>query len=102
MASTPPKALSRRWTFITNHGLVLLEVWQSPDITVRVIAERVGITERATLRIISELIEAGYMTRRRVGRNNHYSVANASPMRHPLTAHLKIDRLLRLLAPLDE
>src|ERR1043165_3330227 len=53
MASTPPKALSRRWTFITNHGLVLLEGWQSPAITVRVIADAVGFTDRATRPLMS-------------------------------------------------
>lgn len=90
-----------KWTFLTNHALVLLEVWRSPSITVRALAERIGITERATLRIIAELDAAGYLHRQRIGRNNHYSVANDSHMRHPLVAELGIDRLLRLIEPLS-
>ncbi len=93
---TPGKS---HWTFLTNHALVLLQVWRSPDITVRTIAERVGITERATLRIIAELSDAGYLTRRRIGRNNHYSVSDTQHMRHPLVAEFGIERLLNLIEP---
>jgi DNA-binding MarR family transcriptional regulator len=88
-----------QWTFLTNHALVLIQVWRSPDITVRALAERVGITERATLRIIAELSEAGYVVRRRIGRNNHYSVSDKQSMRHPLVRQIGIDRLLHLIEP---
>ena len=79
---------------MTNHALVLIEVWQQPDITVRAIAERIGITERATHRILSALVKDGYLSRKRVGRNNHYFVQRDARFRHPHLAHLQIRLLL--------
>ena len=52
-------------------------------------AERVGITERATQRILAELVEAGYVTSERVGRRNTYTVDRDHAMRH--TAQLGYD-----------
>jgi predicted ArsR family transcriptional regulator len=85
------------WTFLTNHALVLLQVWRSPDMTVRDISSRVGITERAAHRIMAELVAEGYVSRRRVGRNNHYFVDAGRKMRHPETAHCGIERLLTII-----
>ena len=47
---------SKPWTFLTNHAQVLLCVADTPDIRLRDVAERVGITERETQRIVAELI----------------------------------------------
>jgi DNA-binding MarR family transcriptional regulator len=85
------------WVFLTNHALVLIQVWQEPDLTIRAVAERVGITERATHRILGALIEAGYIQRKRVGRRNHYMVMENRSMRHPLSAHAEIGKLLKLM-----
>ncbi len=62
------------WLFLTNHARVLLFIAQHPTSTARRIADAVGITERATQRLIRDLDEAGYISRRRVGRNNQYVV----------------------------
>ncbi len=62
------------WLFLTNHARVLIYIAQYPTSTARRIADAVGITERATQRLIRDLDEAGYITRRRVGRNNQYVV----------------------------
>jgi DNA-binding Lrp family transcriptional regulator len=86
-----------QWTFLTNHAHVLLCIADDPDARTREIAERVGITERSTQRIVAELEEAGYITHERVGRRNHYEVHPALPLRHPLEAHLEIGALLRVL-----
>ncbi|HEX6056311.1 MAG TPA: winged helix-turn-helix domain-containing protein, partial [Intrasporangium sp.] len=43
----------RGWTFLTNHGHVLVCVSRDPDATIREIANRVGITERAVQAIVS-------------------------------------------------
>ena len=93
------RAASSRWTFLTNHAMVLIQISHSPDATIRDIAEHVGITERATHRILSALVKEGYVQRRRVGRNNHYAVDQERTFRHPRTAHLGIRRLLDLLRP---
>jgi DNA-binding MarR family transcriptional regulator len=62
------------WTFLTNHAQVLLGIAQNPDIRLRDLAGRVGITERATQRIVVDLVEAGYVKRLRKGRRNHYVI----------------------------
>lgn len=73
-----------QWAFLTNHAHVLLCVARDPDTRLRHIAECVGITERATHRIISELVDAGYLTRHRLGRRSFYEVHPELPLRHPL------------------
>mgnify|MGYP001811952545 CR=1 FL=1 len=87
-----------RWTFLTNHAHVLLCVAADPDVRLRDVAERVGITERATQRIVAELEAAGYLSHERVGRRNRYEVETSLPMRHPLEDHLEIGTLLRVLS----
>ena len=72
------------WTFLTSHAHVLLCLAQDPDIRVRDVAEHVGITERATLRILHDLAAAGYVVAARVGRRNHYRLRLDEPMRHPM------------------
>jgi DNA-binding Lrp family transcriptional regulator len=62
----------------------------------RDIATAVGITERAAIRIITELEESGYVTRERVGRRNRYSIATDKHLRHELEAHHSIKAILAL------
>ncbi|MGX5358160.1 winged helix-turn-helix domain-containing protein [Kocuria sp. KH4] len=84
------------WTFLTNHGHVLLAVAQSQDALVSEIAARVGITARATLTILKELEAAGYITRHRVGRRTHYTVDDHQHFRHPANAAHEIGELLAI------
>ncbi len=86
------------WTFLTNHGHVLLAVAADPDTRVEEIAARVGITSRAVLAILRDLEEAGYVTRSRRGRRTHYEVRPHRPFRHPSTAHHEVDDLLTIFA----
>lgn len=79
----------KTWTFLTNHAQVLLCLAETPDIRLRDVADRVGITERATQRILAELVDAGYVTTVRVGRRNSYTVDRQHAMRH--TAQLGYD-----------
>lgn len=85
------------WTFLTNHSHVLLCIAEDPDVLLREVAQHVGITERATQRIVAELEEAGYVSHERVGRRNRYQVHAELPLRHPLEDHLEIGALLRVL-----
>jgi predicted transcriptional regulator len=85
------------WTFLTNHAQVLLCLAETPDIRLRDVAERVGITERATQRIVSELVEAGYVETTRVGRRNTYTVDRDHAMRHSAQLGYEIGTLLEAL-----
>jgi DNA-binding transcriptional ArsR family regulator len=87
------------WTFLSNHTHVLVCLAAEGDQTVRDIAQKVGITERAVLRIVSELEEGGVLARERDGRRNRYSIALEAPLRHPLEAHCRIGELLALVTP---
>ena len=85
------------WTFLTNHGHVLVCIARDPGIRGRDIAERVGITERAAQAIVSDLVAAGYVNRTRVGRRNHYEVNPEIPVRHPVEQPVRIGELLAAL-----
>jgi predicted ArsR family transcriptional regulator len=86
------------WTFLTNHGHVLVCLARDPNTRLRDIAVRVGITERAVQRIVGELEEAGYVERTRVGRRNTYVLHADLPLRHPLEQHRVVATLLDALA----
>jgi DNA-binding MarR family transcriptional regulator len=62
------------WKFLTNYGLALLCIAGDPGVRLRDIADRLGITERATHRIVSGLVDSGYVMRERNGRRNSYEV----------------------------
>ena len=91
------------WEFLTNHAHVLLCVAREPDTRLRHIAECVGITERATHRIICDLVEAGYLTKHRLGRRSYYEVHPDLPLRHPLEGEHRVGEifgpLLRQVRP---
>ncbi len=72
------------WTFLTNHGRVFVFIAGYPRSTTRVIAQAVGITERAVQMVIADLETSGHIARHREGRRNHYEVHPELPMRHPL------------------
>ena len=87
----------RRWDFLTNHAHVLVCVARDPGIRLRDIAVAVGITERAAHRIVSELVDEGYVLRERQGRRNRYQVRSKLPLRHPLAGESEVGDLLEAL-----
>jgi len=95
--AAPSPSTTPGWTFLTNHAHVLLAIAGDPRMTLRDVASRVGITERATQKIVADLEAAGYLTRTREGRRNHYTIATHRPFRHPMTAGHEVDELLRIL-----
>lgn len=93
-----PPALPRPgWTFLSNHGHVLICLARQPDAKLREVAQIVGITERAVQKILLDLEAAGVVDRSRVGRRNHYRIHGELPLRHPLEAHRSIEALLRMV-----
>lgn len=96
--ATPPPSAAPAWTFLSNHAHVVLCLAQSADPTVREIAARVGVTERAVHRILVELEDAGYLTRKRDGRRNTYQIHRSRPLRHPIEAHRTIGALIQAVS----
>lgn len=88
---------NHQWTFLTNHGHVLVLLSQNPSLVLREVALQVGITERAVQRIIADLEAEGILEREKVGRQNHYRIKADRPLRHPIEAHRTISQLLALL-----
>ena len=86
------------WTFLTNHGHVLVCIAEDAGIRGRDIAARVGITERAAQSIIADLVAEGYVTRTRVGRRNQYEIHPDVPFRHPIEGGHAVGELLASLA----
>lgn len=93
LSPTPPPG----WDFLTNHAHVLICVARDPGIRLRDIAAAIGITERATHRILSELVEDGYVLREKQGRRNRYQVVPELPLRHPLVQEREVGDLLEVL-----
>ncbi|WNV74475.1 winged helix-turn-helix domain-containing protein [Geodermatophilus sp. DSM 44513] len=92
MTAPPPG-----WTFLSNHGHVLVSLAADPDARIRDVAERVGITERAVQTIVGDLEEAGYVVRQRIGRRNRYTVVPQSRFRHPVEQHVRVGDFLSLV-----
>lgn len=90
------------WTFLTNHAHVLLSLAANPDATLREVAQMVGITERATHRIVAELESGGALKRSRDGRRNHYEIRQDFPLRHPLEQHCSVGNLMAMVAVDDK
>ena len=86
-----------QWIFITNHGLVLSYISHNPSHTAREIANHVGVTERTTHKIISDLVAAGYIERTKQGRRNLYSVDPTLPLRHHTKQDILVSDLLDAL-----
>ena len=85
------------WTFLTNHGHVLVCIAQNPDVRIAEIADLVGIGERAAHRIVSDLVAGGYVVRTKDGRRNTYTVDFDRPLRHPLEADHTIGEIFRVI-----
>jgi DNA-binding MarR family transcriptional regulator len=86
------------WTFVTNHFVVLMCIAEDPGVRMSDVADRVGITERGVQRIVRDLVDAGYLTRIRVGRRNRYEVDTQMPLRHLQTQHRRLEDLLAVLS----
>jgi DNA-binding transcriptional ArsR family regulator len=89
----PPQS----WTLLSNYTYVLLCLARDPHTRIRDVADKVGITERAAMRIVTKLEEAGILTHEREGRRNHYTINLDKPLRHRLGAHCTIGTLLAAL-----
>lgn len=97
-SSNPPSApADASWTFFSNHSHVLFSLAEQPELTLREVAEQVGVTERYVQRIVADLEAAGFITRHRDGARNRYEIEIELPLRHPVEAHRTIGDLIRFV-----
>jgi len=89
--------MSREWTFLSNHGHVLVSLARDPDARMRDVADAVGITERAVQQIVRDLVGQGYLRKEKLGRRNRYEVAQDAHFRHDLESALTLGAFLDLL-----
>jgi hypothetical protein len=76
-------------------------VANDPGVRARDIALAVGVTERATHRILGELVKEGYVLRERQGRRNHYEIDTDLPLPHPLVQERRVGELIAVLVGSD-
>ena len=86
--------MNAEWNFFSNYAHVLVCLAENSDARLRDVAERVGITERTTLRLVTHLEEAGILTRLKVGRRNSYVIDSDKRLRHPIESHRTVGDLL--------
>ena len=88
----------RGWGFITSHARVLLAIARNPELRVEQIAREASVTARSAYRIIADLVERGYVSRRRVGTRNFYELDPDRPLGDPVVADQTTRDLLSLVA----
>lgn len=96
-AQAVEKSTPENWTFLSNHSHVLVALARNPNLSLREVSLLVGITERSVQRIVTDLEEAGYVIKEKVGRNNQYCIKETIPLRHPLERHCTVGELLDLI-----
>lgn len=82
--------MPRQWSFLSNHGLIILHLVQNPRATLREIALATGLTERAVYQIVRELEEGKFILKRKVGRRNVYTINRRTILEHPAYGSLTI------------
>jgi DNA-binding transcriptional regulator PaaX len=86
-----------KWTFVTNHALVLVYLANHTRITALALSSSIGITERAVRKIIADLEAEGYISKEKEGRRVKYSINKKLPLRHQTQQDKSIHRLLQVL-----
>ncbi len=89
------------WSFLSNHGRVLLCLAQDPGMRLRDIAAQVGITERSAYGIVADLTKAGYVAKLKDGRRNRYKIQAHRPLPEPTARERTVGEVLALLADTD-
>lgn len=92
----------RNWTFLTSHAVVFLHIVKNPEDTIRKIADEVNLAERTVASILADLRDDGYITVRKQGKTNIYTLNSDLPMRHPSHAHYSVRDFFAPLEVLEE
>jgi hypothetical protein len=84
------------WSFLTNHGRVLLCIAHDPGTRLRDIATALDITERTAHGIVMDLTAVGYVVKQRDGRRNRYQIQEHLPLPDPIGRERTIGEVLDL------
>jgi DNA-binding IscR family transcriptional regulator len=84
------------WTFLSNHGHVVVQLAKNPDITLAELARVIGVTERHISSVLNDLKEAGYIEVIKEGRKNSYRVLVQMPLRHSAESHKTLQDVLNV------
>jgi len=87
----------KNWSFITNHGLVLLYILKNSQCTMREMAESLHVTERTIKRVLEDLKTSGYVNWQKTGKGNIYEINSTRELKHELTREVMVGDLLNLL-----
>lgn len=82
------------WTFLSNHGHVLVQISNNPEIKVKEIAAAVGITERSAQSILKDLVAEGFIEATKSGRRNIYRISSDAHLKHPAESSLTLKQFL--------
>ena len=85
------------WSFLTSHGLILSLISKKPRITGLELSREIGITERAVRSVISDMVTAGYISKKKEGRCIKYRINPNLTMRHDTQQEIVIGDLLEAL-----
>jgi DNA-binding Lrp family transcriptional regulator len=85
------------WSFFSNYAHVLVCLAENPHARLREVADRVGITERTAMRLITQLDEAGILVRIKQGRRNEYLIDTQERLRHTIESHCTVGEMLKMI-----
>jgi hypothetical protein len=81
----------------TNHARALVCIAQNPGVRLCDIAATLGVTERTSFGIVTDLTEAGYVEKHKQGRRNRYGMQKHLPLPEAIGAERTIGEVLELL-----
>lgn len=87
------------WNFFTNHGHIIILLGKNCELTIKEIADTVGITERATQKIIKDLVDDGFIKIKKIGRKNSYKIIGRKRLRHEIEKDCKIEQIIETIYP---
>ena len=83
-----------RWALLSKHGMVVIALAMTPNLTSRQLAAQMGLTERTLFTIVRDLVGADILRVKKVGRVNTYIVNEQAPVPNPRFAHLRLQDFL--------
>jgi DNA-binding MarR family transcriptional regulator len=92
--------MSKSWTLLSHHAHLLLALDQDPDYTIDQLAQILGITSRSVVNLINDLVDDGYLSKTKDGRNNHYEINRKAPLRHSTSQGKTVGELISALGEL--